>query len=830
MWFCVVCLGFIGAGILIGKSYHEWKQSPIATSITTHPIDDLDFPVVTVCPPKDSNTALYHDLVKAGNGTLSDKERKILKESANEIFRTSTHKMYALEMLATSNIKNLDQVYQGYHTLPKPFKHENGFEMKMWNRNGTITTPRYGEDYVEEYYKKDRDIHMVLELPDDINDQVGSGHLVIEIEEDIREEEQIRMYSRHTNQKNWTEAEAECQREGGHLASVASEEENVMVDKVAEADRRVWLGGRMEAETLRWSDNSSWRYSNWREDKYRYGDCVVMSIPKEWYKDDCSSQFSFVCEVEHLSVKKNKTVVSLKYNKNQLSFTSFHVYYRYKAASKQMLDSWKNKRMTGLKLSWRIQNENPPLMAQISEVGRSIQTPSDSFVKPIDESSYLIYKAVLTIPEDLPARMEDGRLAIEIEVDNEKGPDGVVSAFWSYRLFRKNGNWTEGQKACKSEGGQLASIHSQWEQTLAERAAEGLRVWLGGWKEESGQWQWADNSTWSFTKWEKGREFTKYARYLQLLSNGEWHTAGSYSKDYSLCQGTTINLTEQGFLSVQLKKEQLKFFPLRVLFKSQRRLNSSDKERNMTGFTLNWFIKDKNGSQLTERLPPRLEDWNPEIPAPMYEQPLLADMVQLASRLRVEQNMTRDQILDKVIGFKLQNSIILEEGELCSLDQVKSSRINEMFSKLVEHADGKNMKEAMTDEDIETGFQIFHVIVYCPSAVSKLYRFIDHLLSSESARTIIQTIANLFHSGALQDRTSFIQAREFYLVLASTLQLQYGNVLLATSTKSQLQTMLDNDWPFFTNNTHLVEMCLNNSDCDGVQNIIQKLGFNLLVA
>ena len=47
----------------------------------------------------------------------------------------------------------------------------------MWNRNGTITTPRYQEDFVEEYYKEDRDFHMVLELPDDIKDQVGSGSL-----------------------------------------------------------------------------------------------------------------------------------------------------------------------------------------------------------------------------------------------------------------------------------------------------------------------------------------------------------------------------------------------------------------------------------------------------------------------------------------------------------------------------------------------------------------------------------------------------------------------------------------------------------------------------
>ena len=58
--------------------------------------------------------------------------------------------------------------------------------------------------------------------------------------------------------------------------------------------------------------------------------------------------------------------------------------------------------MTGFRLSWRIENENPPLIATISEVGRSIQTPGlgDSIVKPADHK----YKAILKIPDDLPQK------------------------------------------------------------------------------------------------------------------------------------------------------------------------------------------------------------------------------------------------------------------------------------------------------------------------------------------------------------------------------------------------------------------------------------------
>ena len=147
MWLGVVCLGFLGAGCLIFKSYHEWQESPIATSITTHPIDDLDFPIVTVCPPRDSNTALYHDLVKAGNGTLSEKDRKALKKAAYDIFLEKSYKHYVKRMLTTSYMWESDQFLQGFYSLPIPYNSDNGILIKMWNLNGTITTP--GHHYIE---------------------------------------------------------------------------------------------------------------------------------------------------------------------------------------------------------------------------------------------------------------------------------------------------------------------------------------------------------------------------------------------------------------------------------------------------------------------------------------------------------------------------------------------------------------------------------------------------------------------------------------------------------------------------------------------------------
>ena len=77
-WLLVVIVGFSTAFYLINDSYSEWQASPIATSISTHPISELDLPTVTVCPPEGSNTALNYDLVRAQNITLTERDRENL--------------------------------------------------------------------------------------------------------------------------------------------------------------------------------------------------------------------------------------------------------------------------------------------------------------------------------------------------------------------------------------------------------------------------------------------------------------------------------------------------------------------------------------------------------------------------------------------------------------------------------------------------------------------------------------------------------------------------------------------------------------------------------
>ena len=358
---------------------------------------------------------------------------KALKKSVYKHIFEQSHKEYVERMVATSNMRNVEQVYLGFHSLPQLF--ESGIEIRLANLNSTITTPWLGGEFVEEYYREGKDYHMVLELPDDISDHIGGGFLKIELEVDTRETEgwqeyvkytgllpegytwsdEGRAFKLHMEGRSWRDAEAECQREGGHLVSVTSEKENDELTRFLQRSKDmmiIWLGGRQEAGVWSWSDSSPWGYTDWGKYVERNGHYLVMDMGMEvdefddfgtWTTDldSPASSLPFVCTVAR-AVAKGKRKIKLKYKKDQLTFSKFHVWYKYVFTSQNLLGSWKDKRMTGFKLSWRIETERPTLMANISEVGRSIKSPEleHDFAKSPDSSSEVICKVILTVPED----------------------------------------------------------------------------------------------------------------------------------------------------------------------------------------------------------------------------------------------------------------------------------------------------------------------------------------------------------------------------------------------------------------------------------------------
>ena len=77
-------------------------SSPVMTTITTHPIGQLNFPTVTVCPPKGSNTALNYDLMRLQNRTLSTEDRDFLSKEIKKAFVNEGHRRFVDKMLFSS--------------------------------------------------------------------------------------------------------------------------------------------------------------------------------------------------------------------------------------------------------------------------------------------------------------------------------------------------------------------------------------------------------------------------------------------------------------------------------------------------------------------------------------------------------------------------------------------------------------------------------------------------------------------------------------------------------------------------------------------------------
>ena len=150
-----------------------------------------------------------------------------------------------------------------------------------------------------------------------------------------------------------------------------------------------------------------------------------------------------------------------------------------------------------------------------------------------------------------------------------------------------------------------------------------------------------------------------------MKKNGQWESFVDSLRRYFLCQRMSKIFTQNGLVSIDLDKEQFDDLPYHVLYRRRPFNHTSinhltENKRNFSGFTLNWFVTNRNSTISSEKPPTSHEDWVQEIPFPEYRQPLLDKMVQLARHLRVANNMTEEQILYLLSNMLVQKQMFLE--------------------------------------------------------------------------------------------------------------------------------------------------------------------------
>ena len=169
LWIAIVVTAFSVALKLISNSYIDWSQDPVSTSVSTHPIENLVFPNVTVCPPKGFNTALNYDLMKTKNISLTSSARKDLVDEAKNALLNDSYVDFNELMVAVANPHNLRNMYNKLQSLPQPHG-DDGFEVRMWSPSGNISTPWFGKKEGNNFawnplfYRTDHTYQYVLDM------------------------------------------------------------------------------------------------------------------------------------------------------------------------------------------------------------------------------------------------------------------------------------------------------------------------------------------------------------------------------------------------------------------------------------------------------------------------------------------------------------------------------------------------------------------------------------------------------------------------------------------------------------------------------------------
>ena len=455
-WVAIVTLCFAFAVFLISSSYTDWNKSPVSSVTTTRPISDLDFPDVTVCPPKGSNTGLNQALEQVTEEKLTPGLRKYFRDTAMEIFTERPSRMFASDMahlIGIHTLKNLEE--EGGMPVKKNIT-SMFIEAKL--PEGNFSTPGFADpQYEGDFFKSSHSIHFHLDfsavlkhLPD-----VKAMRINVETASESgwmwsRQREKLKLYRKKLR---FTDAEAFCLNLGGHLVSVESPEKNVEVFNKSEREW-VWLGGTDEAEEgdWVWKDGEPWKFTSWanHQPDNRDGDedCVYLKTETEmpkWYNEPCSWHLFFLCQVEPTSVAGPKRLIE----RNE-ELSTIDIWWSYDSTSETKIES------PGIRISWYIENGS-----------------RESVISNKDKEGRLEFW---------------NRTRLELE----------------YFAF-PNMSWHQAETFCVEKGGHLASIDSNYEQEqligLLKNAS--VTAWLGGSDEaEESQWTWIDGTPWEEEHWD----------------------------------------------------------------------------------------------------------------------------------------------------------------------------------------------------------------------------------------------------------------------------------------------------------------------------------------
>ena len=220
---------------------------------------------------------------------MDDGTRDRLEEAAEQVFKKELRKAKAKNLKAILTNDTIRKMYLGYDSVPTRMSYQGysvvtGYEyypeLKTQSRN--LSSHKLGDMVSGNDDEPDQQFKYVIEFPEYIND-LNKRILIIDIElnltnnegilEKFEFEPRLEKLVAIQPQKTWYEAEEDCVRQGGHLPSLHSDDENIELGKKLgngtlfmtppSVQYSFWIGGRIGNGKWTWSDGSKWDYTKW---------------------------------------------------------------------------------------------------------------------------------------------------------------------------------------------------------------------------------------------------------------------------------------------------------------------------------------------------------------------------------------------------------------------------------------------------------------------------------------------------------------------------------------------------------------------------------------
>ena len=858
-WFIIVLACFSIAIMMITNSYKEWQDTPVSTTITTHLIEELDFPSVTVCPPKGSNTAVNHVLQKVQDVNFTEHEREKLLKICWKVFVDIPNKKQPRQMVELLTSENMKSILENQTSLPEK-DGSNVITLKSKEREGRFRTPGFGDlNYNGDFYSLPQEMHYVLEFPDRIEEIVGNGNLIIDVQTNgkwtYRRQEKLQLFRMSLNM---SAAEDFCMNQGGHLASVGTAEENEELNRARE-ENEVWLGGNKKAEDWQWLDGNPWIYQNWA---YLYptnetsASCLTMGWSGFWQDITCYQRRFFVCDCPQITATGANTFVLTKESQDP----SLHVWWSHKIGSNDK---------TGIQIVWRLENgrKSDERLFESRELSGNVSTPGLGLATPPNYHNRTHkYTVVIELPHKLADVLgDDGAFVIDVDLTF---PDSQSEGQLNMRIldpeFTYHGksvvewkNWTEAEAICVSTGQHLASLSatSDWQkfQTFINRTRRYHRSeWLGGKEDSPGRWKWIDGNMFSEGHWKAGRPEYDYDHPKDCLDvyDGHWYDTPCSNKNSFICR-LSENHTIRSDSQLKFTAQNLSFSVIEFSWTgrpAEKQISlyddqlcelypvlcptkESGDEDVIGGFRLMWGLNISNPleqKEVKQRRGKSCSEDKWKTPVGLRSKEKYENMLNAITLAReiLKQNISEDKVWQMLLRRRYDG----ESKGSCLND----AQIKEVIEKVKSDLNiGYSLQSCTWGEDLALGMEFYLALHFCSSPLaekSQLFAFFESLLlSNESLATIVAAVMHNIEPRAKNNIKDLTAMNMGYRLLESRYNFSLGPVILPLFNSDELDQLAELEPPFMDDYLETIQECRHGNQCDQLSALFSRSHLNYFI-